>query len=180
MLPPTFKIAKTQDEFDQIAQQIHDVFVKEIPRYQPTAPKRVVDKFHHENTYIICKSGHTLTGMLAIKSQRPFSLDQTIPDLDEHLPAYNRICEIRLLSIKKDLRRKRIFHGLMRATADYCTRNDFDIAIISGYTSQLPLYRHLGFVPFASLIGTDAARFQPMYITQRYFSESIKTVGDRT
>jgi aspartate aminotransferase-like enzyme len=41
--------------------------------------------------------------------------------------------------------------------------------VISGTTRQLKLYRHLGFTPFGSLVGTTAAPYQPMYLTLETF-----------
>ena len=47
----------------------------------------------------------------------------------------------------------------------------YDLAIISGTTRQEKLYKHLGFIPFGPLVGSDEARFQPMYIPVERFEE---------
>ena len=41
-----------------------------------------MDKFHAENTYLICLANQKLVGMLAARGNRPFSLDQKLPELD--------------------------------------------------------------------------------------------------
>ena len=45
-----------------------------------------MDKFHAENTYLICLNDQKIVGMLAARGNRPFSLDQKVADLDTHLP----------------------------------------------------------------------------------------------
>src|ERR1700722_2268906 len=82
--PLVFKIATEDWEFDLIHQLNYKTFVEEIPQHQPSPLKRMVDRFHAENTYIICLSGRQLVGMLALRGKRPFSLDQKLPDLDSH------------------------------------------------------------------------------------------------
>jgi hypothetical protein len=43
------------------------------------------------------------------------------------------------------------------------------MAIISGTLREQKLYRHLGFVPFGPIVGTEEAPFQPMYLTKEAF-----------
>ena len=84
--PIRFKIATEDWEFDQIQQLNYRTFVEEIPQHSATPSGRLVDKFHDENTYVICLSGTQLIGMLAVRGKRPFSLDQKLPRLDDYLP----------------------------------------------------------------------------------------------
>ncbi len=51
----TFKIANTEEEFEQIFRLNYETFALEIPQHQQNEYCRLVDKFHHENTYFICK-----------------------------------------------------------------------------------------------------------------------------
>jgi hypothetical protein len=99
-----YKIANTVDEFEQIFRLNYKTFTEEIPQNEVNAEKRVVDKFHAENTYLICVEGDCLLGMMAMRDKRPFSLDEKLEDLDSYLPAYKFICEIRLLAIEPDKR----------------------------------------------------------------------------
>src|SRR5512140_3566592 len=104
----TFKVASEADEFEQIHRLNYRTFVEEIPQHQPNAARRLVDRFHDENTYVICLRDSQLLGMLALRTRRPFSLDAKIPDLDSHLPPSQRICEVRLLAIEPHHRKGRI------------------------------------------------------------------------
>jgi aspartate aminotransferase-like enzyme len=103
--------------------------------------------------------------MLAVRADRPFSLDEKLPDLDTHIPAGRRVCELRLLAVEPQHRAGRLAHLLLRHVWRYCLEQGYDVAIISGTTRQFKLYRHLGFVPFGPLVGSGTVRFQPMMLT---------------
>ena len=82
----TFKIAETSEEFEQIFHLNHETFAGEIPQHEAKASKKLVDKFHDENIYFICKKGDELIAMVAYRDKRPFSLDAKVPNLDSYLP----------------------------------------------------------------------------------------------
>src|SRR5438105_1268809 len=102
--PLTFKFATEDWEFEQIHRLNYKTFVEEIPQHQASPAQRLVDKFHAENTYLICLCARKLVGMLAARGARPFSLDQKLEKLDAYLPGGRNICEIRLLAIEKKFR----------------------------------------------------------------------------
>jgi len=160
-----YKIANEPDEFEQIFRLNYKTFVQEIPQHETNLEKRLVDKFHAENTYLICMDGKKLLGMLAVRDKRPFSLDSKLENLDAHLPPHKLICEIRLLAVEPDRRKTRVFTGLILKMANYCDDHGYDLGIMSGTTRQLKMYRHLGFTPFGPLVGREGAQYQPMYLT---------------
>ena len=67
----TFKIAAEEWEFEAIHRLNYKTFVEEIPQHAGNTEQRLVDKFHAENTYLICLSGRHLAGMLAVRGTRP-------------------------------------------------------------------------------------------------------------
>jgi aspartate aminotransferase-like enzyme len=175
--PLVFKFATEDWEFEQIHRLNYRTFVEEIPQHEPSATQRLVDKFHAENTYLICLSNQKLAGMLAVRGQRPFSLDQKLPNLDSYLPPGRAICEIRLLAIEKKFRGTRggqVLQGIIALLWQHGVEKGYDLAIISGTTRQLKLYQHLGFVPFGPLVGSGEAQFQPMYITLETFEVTAR------
>ena len=170
--PLVFKFASEDWEFEAIHRLNYQTFVEEIPQHERSPSQRLVDKFHHENTYLICLCGRQLAGMLAVRGNRPFSLDQKLPNLDRYLPPGRRICEVRLLAIDKKFRGARggqILAGMLALLWQHGIEKGYDLAIISGTTRQRKLYQHLGFVPFGPLVGSGEAQFQPMYITLETF-----------
>ncbi|MEQ9619731.1 MAG: GNAT family N-acetyltransferase [Deltaproteobacteria bacterium] len=160
-----FKIATEEGEFEQIHELNYETFVEEIPQHAENERKRLVDKFHDENTYIICLDEGHLLGMLAVRDRRPFSLDQKIPGLDSYLPHARSVCEIRLLSVRKERRHRKVILGLFNVLARYCEEKSYDLALISGNVAQQRLYHTLGFKPFGPRVGGEGAMYQPMYLT---------------
>lgn len=175
--PLVFKFATEDWECEQIHRLNYRTFVEEIPQHQASPTHRLVDKFHAENTYLICLCDQKIAGMLAARGNRPFSLDQKIPDLDSHLPAGRTICEIRLLAIDKKFRGTRggqILSGILALLWQHGVEKGYDLAIISGTMRQLKLYHHLGFAPFGPVVGTGDAQFQPMFVTLETFEVTAR------
>jgi aspartate aminotransferase-like enzyme len=169
-----FKFATEDWEFEQIHRLNYRTFVEEIPQHERSAAGRLVDKFHAENTYLICLCDQKLVGMLAVRGKRPFSLDHKLPDLDSYLPAGRTVCEIRLLAVEKKFRGARVLQGILALLWQHGVEMGYDLAIISGTTRQQKLYQHLGFVPFGPVVGTGDAQFQPMYITLETFEVTAR------
>jgi aspartate aminotransferase-like enzyme/N-acyl-L-homoserine lactone synthetase len=175
--PLVFKFASEDWEFEQIHRLNYRTFVEEIPQHKASPTHRLVDKFHAENTYLICLEDQKIVGMLAARGNRPFSLDQKLPELDTHLPKGRTVCEIRLLAIDKKHRGSRggqILSGLLALLWQHGVERGYDLAIISGTMRQLRLYQHLGFVPFGPVVGTGDAQFQPMYVTLETFEVTAR------
>jgi aspartate aminotransferase-like enzyme len=169
-----FKIASSHDEFEQIHRLNYQTFSEEIPQHSPNAEQRLVDQFHSENTYIVCIKDLVVVGMIAIRANRPFSLDRKIGPVEQQLGfPINSPCEVRLLAVKKEFRNGRVFLGLVQFLIKYCLKKGYDIAVISGTVRQLKLYGQMGFKPFAHLTGTEDALYQPMYLTKTTFDESV-------
>lgn len=171
-----FKIASEPRELEQIHALNYRTFVEEIPQHQPNADGRLVDRFHDQNVYAISLSGEHVVGMLAIREQRPFSLDQKIGNIDGYLPAGRKPCEVRLLAVEKEHRTGPVLPGLLSVLWEHADARELDCAVISATTRQLKLYGHLGFVPFGHPIGTPDATFQPMYTTRERFVEAVRAL----
>ena len=170
------KIATEDWEFEAIHRLNYKTFVEEIPQHPATPSRRLVDKFHDTNTYVICLNERRLVGMLAMRGRRPFSLDQKLSDLESYLPAGRKIMEVRLLSVETPYRIGRVFRELLQFVVTHGRDLGYDLAIISGTTRQERLYRNLGFVPFGPMHGSGEAVYQPMYLTLEVIEERLRTV----
>lgn len=172
----TYKLAdyENQQEMEQIYQLNYETFVEEIPQHSANPERKLVDRFHDRNTYVIAKAGDEVIGMVSAAQERPFSLDGKLDDLDAYLPEGEKPCEIRLLSVKESYRGGRVFYGLVEKLVAHCLEKGCTMALISGTVRQLKLYRHLGFVPFGPLVGTADAPYQPMYLTAENFKKASK------
>ncbi len=172
----TIKVASQPDEFDQIHELNYRTFVEEIPQHERNAARRLVDRFHAENTYVVAKEGPRVIGMVCVRDRRPFSVDEKIGRFEDHLPDSvaqpAHPCEIRLLAIEPGHRRARIILGLLSEIARIAIERGYDFAIISGRVANLSLYRALGFRPFGPLTGTAEAPYQPMYASVEDFARA--------
>src|SRR5581483_4440442 len=172
--PLVFKFASEDWEFEQIHRLNYKTFAEEIPQHQRSPSERLVDKFHAENTYLICLAGKKVVGMLAARGSRPFSLDQKLENLDSFLPPGRTPCEIRLLAIEKKFRGAQVLQGILALLWQHGIERGYDLAVISGTTRQFRLYQHLGFIPFGPVVGTGDAQFQPMYVTLETFESTAR------
>src|SRR5438445_176735 len=172
--PLVFKFASEDWEFEEIHRLNYKTFVEEIPQHKASPTQRLVDKFHSQTTYLICLSGRKLAGMLAVRGDRPFSLDQKLENLDSYLPAGRKVCEIRLLAIDKKFRGAQVLQGILALLWQHGIEKGYDLAIISGTPRQFRLYQHLGFIPFGPVVGAGEAQFQPMYVTLETFEATAR------
>jgi predicted N-acetyltransferase YhbS len=168
------KMAETPEEFEQIERLNYETFVEEIPQHGQNQYKRLRDKFHEKNQYLIAVSDNEVLGMVALNDKRPFSLDIKIPNLDDFLPPHEKVVEVRLLAVQKSVRGGKILQELLRALVEWNNEHGFDIAIISGTTRQQKLYKKMGFVPFHPAIGSEAAAFVPMVLIPKQFLDTRK------
>ena len=159
-----FETARPGDD-DAIFALNYRTFVEEIPQHPPNPTRRLVDRFHDQNTYIVARDGERVVGMVALRADRPFSLDEKIGPVDRFLPEHRSLCEVRLLAVEPQHRSGRTFAQLLHALVREGLARGHDLAVVSGTTRQTRLYRHLGCVPFGEPVGPEDARYQPMYLT---------------
>ncbi|WP_071458662.1 aminotransferase class V-fold PLP-dependent enzyme [Bacillus massilinigeriensis] len=170
------KIARTDREFAEIAKLNYETFSEEIPQHEKNETGLRVDRFHEENTYILVYKNTVFAGMVALRDKRPFSLDEKIGRVENFLPGENtsKLCEIRLLSVKKVFRTGRVFRRLMGAICQFAYDRGYAAAVISGTTREEKLYKGMGFTQFADTVGNADARFLPMVLTRERFEDHLK------
>ncbi len=176
------KLADLAAEREQVHRLNHATFVEEIPQHPAAPDGRLVDRFDAENAYVVAvDDAGSVIGMLALRARRPFSLDQKLAQLgaqlDDCLPPHRSACEVRLLSVRPDWRHRRVFRDLLAFAARHCIEAGHDLALISGTTRQLALYANIGFRPFGPLVGSEGARYQPMFLTLESFRERFGAAG---
>lgn len=175
-----YKIADSEEEMEQIHRLNYETFVEEIPQHSKKEEPKLIDRFHEENTYWIAKQDGRLIGMVAIRGIRPFSLDEKLGAVDHYLPDDANPCEVRLLSVRREYRGKRVFFGLLQQVVGSCLQQGYDCVLISGTVRQARLYQHIGFKPFGPLIGTEDAKYQPMLLTKKHFTSAGKLFDQMT
>jgi len=170
------KIAETENEKKQIHALNHKTFAEEIKQHKANENGLLVDKFDDENIYYIALIGDEVIGMLAIRDKRPFSLDRKLDNLDELLPPHKNALEIRLLIVKDQYRRTRALYDLIEYLINDRPGMIYDLVVISGNINQKRLYRHMGFVEMGPEVGTEEAKYQPMYLTRESYIKKTRNI----
>ncbi|MBI6863005.1 aminotransferase class V-fold PLP-dependent enzyme [Lysinibacillus fusiformis] len=170
------KIAQTNEEYEAIARLNYETFVEEIPQHEPNKQRLKIDRFHQENTYIVVYKKTELIGMVAFRDQRPFSMDEKIGKVEQFLPEEicGKICEIRLLAVKKNYRTGRVLWRLTQALNTFAYEKGYTAAVISGTTREEKLYKQMGFQQFAPAVGAKDAQFLPMVLTREVFEHDLQ------
>lgn len=173
-----FKIASRDDEFEAIHSLNYETFVNEIPQHKPNKSRKLIDKYHPENTYFICLKEGELVAMVAGRTNRPFSLDSKVDELDTYLPMNSAPVEVRLLSVKQAYRKTRVCAVLIEKLCTYYAEKGQDLGLISATTRESRLYRRLGFQKFGPLVGDIDAQYQPMYLTTEKYKPVAKKLDN--
>ena len=171
------KLATEDWEIEQLFGLNYQTFVNEIPQHQQNETGLLVDKFHDRNKYLIVVQDKEVIGMMSLNEERPFSLDQKLPNLDKLLPPFSKPFEIRLLAVKNEHRGTIVFLKLFAKLAEIIKERKYDIGLISGILSQQKLYTKIGFAPFGPLVGTESAKYQPMYITLDKYLKGLEKMN---
>src|SRR4051812_16913491 len=140
--PLVYKVATEPHEFELIHELNHRTFVEEIPQHRGNTGRRLVDRFHAENTYVVCMAASELVGMVAVRGQRPFSLDHKLAELDGYLPRGRRACEIRLLAVETAYRKTSVFAGLVLRLVQLGRARGFGPGPLFGAGRPLKPYSH--------------------------------------
>src|SRR5262249_7883439 len=157
-----FKRAETDAELEQVHRLNYETFVREVAQYDDAGTDRLVDKFHHKNTYVIAMHGEELVGMVAVHDRPPFSVADRLPDpavLDE---LGGRPVGGRLLAGRPGHRRGRFFSGLLWALREHARRLGHTRLLISGLEERVSLYAKLGFRALGPAVACGRAAFVPM------------------
>jgi aspartate aminotransferase-like enzyme len=166
-----FKRAETDDEFDQIHALNYRTFVGEIPQHADTGTGRLVDKFHHKNTYFIALADKEVVGMVSVHGQPPFSIADRLPDPGLLERPGTRPLEVRLLAIKSEKRHSVVYSGLVWTLFRHAQEVGATHLFISGVQERLSLYEQLGFEQIGPPVQGGRAVFVPMAVPVNNIAE---------
>jgi predicted N-acetyltransferase YhbS len=157
------KRAESAEEIEQVHRLNYRTFVEEIPQHVSDEPGRLVDQFHHKNTYFVAMCEQRVVGMISVHDQPPFSVASRLPDPAILERADRTRMEVRLLAVEPAHRGGPLMIGLLWMALDYALER-YDQVYISGVTQRVPMYERLGFRPLGPAIADGAAAFVPMRV----------------
>jgi hypothetical protein len=169
-----FKLAETPDEQDQIERLLHQTFVLEVQQDEDTGTGRLIDKFHHKNTYIVAKWKGHVCGVAAVHDQPPFSAAGALEDggfLEQLCPA---LLEVRRLAIKPAHRSGLAFPGLVWSVYEYARRGGYGYIVMSGLLERQGMYEKMGFRQLGPAGRKGAAFFVPMLVDLVHLPKTVE------
>src|SRR5207248_4176075 len=116
-----------------------------LAQYPDAGAGRLIDKFHHKNTYFIALCGGSLVGMVSVHGEPPFSIAERLPDPSILQRDGTRSLEVRLLAIDQEKRNSIVLAGLVYVLYLHAEENGITHLFISGVQERLSLYEQLGF-----------------------------------
>jgi hypothetical protein len=175
----SFRLAQSHDEREQILQLLHRTFVLEVRQDADTGTGRLVDKFHHKNTYIVAVHQRRVCGMVAVHDRPPFSAAGAL----DREGILERLCpkllEVRRLAVELAERSGLVFAGLIWSVYEYAQRGGYRYIAISGLLERQGMYEKLGFRPLGAPVRKGEAYFVPMLVDLCCLPERVRQDRDR-
>ena len=140
----------------------HEVFACEFPQHPKTADGLLVDKFHGRNIYRIAWDGEKVLGMISAHWQPPFSAVQKFGEALEKRLRPGRTGEIRLFALRPEIRGSMSAIKLGVSIMREMLAQGLELVVISGISSQVEFYRHIGFEVQGPPVTENGIDFYPM------------------
>jgi N-acyl-L-homoserine lactone synthetase len=179
MSAPDYRIciAQSESDFEDVFRLNHEIFAEEIPQHQKQPDGRLIDAYHHRNTYFLVRSDEELLGMICATHYdgTRFSVEGKLKDstIIDHLRG--SAIEIRLLAVRPKARGTAVIITLLRSLVEYSLAQGFRIGLISAVEQQERLYRKMGFEAIGAPVQSGAARFIPMKVEFEKYLEFAKS-----
>jgi GNAT superfamily N-acetyltransferase len=170
-----FKRADRAEEFEQIHALNYRTFVREVGQYADDGSGRLVDRFHHKNTYFIALRDGALAGMIGVHGEAPFSVAARLPDPTFLERAGTRPVEVRLLAVEPGARHRPITYGLMGAFYEYALTEGFTDVFISGIVGRETMYESMGFVAIGTPVPAGTTAYVPMHVSLTGLKAAVAT-----
>ena len=156
------KAPETVQEYCSMWQLNHEVFACEFPQHPRTENGQLIDKFHDKNIYRIAWDGQRVCGMISAHWQPPFSAVQKFGEALERRLRPGKTGEIRLLALRKEIRGSALAIQLGVAIMKELIAQGMELVVISGISSQVDFYRHIGFEIQGPPVTENGITFFPM------------------
>lgn len=166
----------TPEDNDNIFYMIHEIYANELGQYQQNNYRYIVDRLHKTNNYIVAyDKNKNLVGMVAITKPNTAEIS-TIKRIKDQSIISNldikNLAEIRLLSIKKEVRGSILYFKMINELFNFCSKNGIDKVIISAISNKISLYKTLGFYEISDPILDGKCIYQPMILDRKDFENS--------
>jgi hypothetical protein len=175
----SFRPAQSPEEHEQILQLLHRTFVLEVRQDADMGTGRLIDKFHHKNTYIVAVHQRRICGIVAVHDKPPFSAGGALDGegiLERLCP---KLLEVRRLSVAPAERSGLVFAGLIWSVYEYARRGGYRYLVISALLERQGMYEKLGFRPLGGAVRKGEAYFVRMLVDLSLLPERVQQNRNR-
>lgn len=155
----------TAEEREQALRLAHRVFAEELGLKPRQADGRLADDWFEDAVCLVARAQGQLVGMITVGTQRPFSIDAKLPELERYLPPSHRLAEVRLLAVEPPWRGGTTLYRLSTAALAAGRAADVDRFVCSAMLDRIALYARIGWRPFGPLLGSPEWPLQAMTLT---------------
>ena len=158
----SFRIAGSANEFQQIRRLNHQIFSDELGQHVARPDGILADPLEARSRYLIALLHELVVGMVCVHDDPPWSVTKRLAQaaiLDTLPPP---LLEVRLLAVAPEHRNRLVLAGLLAGLLELALERGFRTLLISGVTSQVRMYRRLGFVELGPAVAEGQATFYPM------------------
>lgn len=159
-----FAWAASDQDFFALRRLNHDIFAAELGQHAQTADGSLTDRFESESRFLLAWRSEILAGMVALRGQPPFSIEQRLADpriLDNY--AGSKL-EVRLLAVHPGERNTMVLAGLLARVLEVARAEDWRWLLISGLRERVTLYQRLGFFSIGPAVQSGEAWYVPMVL----------------
>src|SRR5262249_4571828 len=156
---------------DQVHALNYRTFVGEIPQHADTGTGRLVDKFHHKNTYFIALEDKEVVGMVSVHGQPPFSIADRLPDPTVLERPGTRPLEVPLPAREPEQRHSAAYSGLLWPLFRHAQDTGATHLFIPGVQVRLSLSQQLGSEQIGPPVQAGKAVFIPMAVAVSNIAE---------
>jgi N-acyl-L-homoserine lactone synthetase len=163
----SFRPAGTSGDFEQIRSLNHQIFSEELGQHALRPDGLLADPFEARSRYLIALHRELVVGMVCVHDDPPWSVARRLADPAILAALPHPLLEVRLLALHPAHRSRLVLAGLLAGVFEDATRRGHRTLIISGVTSQVKMYRRLGFAELGPAISDGDAAFYPMALDLR-------------
>lgn len=158
----------------KISEMIYAIYAKELGQYAENSENLITDKYDDSNNYIVAYYGEELVGMVSITKPnigKISTLNRIPPDHKIH-NFVNDIAEVRLLSIKKNYRKRGLYKKIIFKVMQFCDLHNIDRILISAIQNKVEVYQLMGFKVIAEPKKEKRCIYTPMELKRSDFCKS--------
>lgn len=165
--------ASTEEDYSALRRLNHEVFARELGQYAETEDGCLVDRFESTSRLLLAWRGGILAGMVALRGEAPFSIEQRLEDPSVLHRLEGKKLEVRLLAIRPEERSGMLLANLLGRVLEAARAERWSWLLISGLRERQRFYERLGFTALGPAVQSGNAWYTPMAMNMASIPEKM-------